>query len=129
MADCNKTVNFINELRYMCHYSGTCDNCPLNDVECACQHIPTEDIDKVIQIVQKWSDEHSETSELKACPFCGKTDCVYINEDNKLYQVVCDYTRGGCGASSGYIDTKEEAIENWNKRFDDDLKEVKDEKK
>lgn len=70
---------------------------------------------------------------LKPCPFCGKetTDIVDCSETtcafaidcfcaetclNKMYAVVCNRTKGGCGATGGYYRTKEEAIEAWNRR-------------
>lgn len=123
MADCSKTLEYVHELKRMCESS----QCPRKMKLCEYHCDFVENIDQeTINIVQKWSDENSE---LKACPFCGKTDSVYVDKENELYQVVCYSTRGGCGASSGYIDTKEEAIENWNKRSNDDLKDAKDEKK
>ncbi len=73
---------------------------------------------------------------LKPCPFCGKLtplECVDENEaeylssddsgysENPYFAVVCavnsEGTEGaGCGASGGYLPTKKEAIERWNKR-------------
>lgn len=71
---------------------------------------------------------------LKSCPFCGKTvaDCGTVAENDFMsrdatayywasehYQVVCDFTKGGCGAStSPRFRTPEEAIEAWNRRPD-----------
>lgn len=70
--------------------------------------------------------------ELENCPFCGKYtavkiasalemgDCKHAEDCNELdctsYCVVCDYTDGGCGASSRYARTPEEAAEAWNRR-------------
>ena len=76
---------------------------------------------------------------LRECPFCGgrnifvgtiaeirmieKDHPDYWNEST-YFQVVCDWTEGGCGASSGGgIHTKEQAIEAWNRRVGDDLTE------
>ena len=71
---------------------------------------------------------------LLPCPFCGGTKLFvgtvaeaamqdrnhpeyYSNSRN--YTVVCDYTEGGCGASSGGGSrSKEEAAEAWNRRVD-----------
>lgn len=69
--------------------------------------------------------------ELKPCPFCGGTK-IFVgsvaeieltdkySQDYDLYnsqfQAVCDYTAGGCGASSCCCESKDEAIENWNRR-------------
>lgn len=71
-------------------------------------------------------------SELKPCPFCGKTvanvatvaEHEYTDKDSVGYgfasthfDVVCDYENGGCGASTGkQYDTPEEAIDAWNRR-------------
>lgn len=71
-------------------------------------------------------------SELKPCPICGKTetlkisDCVAIEDcdrfeicDKVTFKlIVCDYNKGGCGTSSGYRPTKEQAIEAWNDRYE-----------
>lgn len=69
---------------------------------------------------------------LKPCPFCGGTkividgckgleECKLFEEcdDEEFYAVVCDFTQGGCGASGGYRETKEQAITAWNKRSGD----------
>ena len=37
----------------------------------------------------------------------------------KKYLIVCNVHLGGCGAASGLYDTKEEAIEAWNRRCGD----------
>ena len=67
---------------------------------------------------------------LKPCPFCGKIDtliisnCVELEEcdnfercTNGIFKTVCcDMSKGGCGASSGYVAGEKRAIERWNKR-------------
>lgn len=62
-----------------------------------------------------------ERERLKPCPFCGAKTSVEIEIDDEddyatNYAVNCDYSKGGCGATSGYRQTKAEAIELWNKR-------------
>lgn len=70
-----------------------------------------------------------ENRELKPCPFCGghNLEIISCDEDaccdfhcdgcdDKRYTVCCSATQGGCGCASGYKDTKEEAIEAWNRR-------------
>lgn len=62
---------------------------------------------------------------LRECPFCGnKNLTIYggykIDHGNgeyiKPYTVICDILKGGCGASSGYRETKVQAIKAWNMR-------------
>lgn len=69
---------------------------------------------------------------LKPCPFCGSETAPEIftlaeiachDEDEATkfelthFAVACNYSRGGCGASTGGIcETEEEAAERWNKR-------------
>lgn len=69
---------------------------------------------------------------MKLCPFCGKTetlaivDCIELEEcdqfehcDKDTYKTVaCCYNKGGCGASSGYRPTEQEAIDAWNTRHE-----------
>ena len=73
-------------------------------------------------------------NELKSCPFCGKDvadvalvgEHEYADQDEGApdysffwthYDVVCDYSKGGCGASTGkQYKTPEEAAEAWNRR-------------
>ena len=78
-------------------------------------------------------EEAIEYNELKPCPFCERKDAVtlsYCSEgfscvaeppcdgcNWKNYLIVCNVNLGGCGAASGLYDTKEEAIEAWNKRY------------
>ena len=59
---------------------------------------------------------------LKHCPFCGSSPiALQVGEDKgKQYQVVCPWTDdGGCGASSGFYGTLNEAIDAWNRRAAD----------
>lgn len=66
-------------------------------------------------------------SELLTCPFCdnNKISVVVdnaeyslglVDETNVHFSVICSTTSCGCGASSGWRDTEEEAIEAWNTR-------------
>lgn len=78
-------------------------------------------------------------SDLRECPYCGKKvaelitakdleECKHFEDDEcpcfeyfegnhcTLYTVVCDYQKGGCGATSGYFVDKDKAIRRWNAR-------------
>ena len=75
-------------------------------------------------------------TELKPCPFCGGTklfigtiaECEMQDKDHpdyennsRLYNVVCDYMEGGCGASTGgSAITVEAAIKAWNRRVENE---------
>lgn len=73
-------------------------------------------------------------TELKPCPFCGKRvavagtiaeiDCLDDDEnsfENTHYIVCCNVNKGGCGSATGvFWETKEAAIEAWNRRKEDD---------
>lgn len=84
----------------------------------------------LVELLRLLEEEQLYTyTEIKHCPFCGKNaasistakgmeecenferciDCAYVT-------VVCDFNKGGCGASSGYRCTEEEAILAWNER-------------
>lgn len=64
--------------------------------------------------------------ELKRCPFCGSlsvelSTAAEIDMDDEdcageQWAVVCNYNNGGCGATSGYRNTPEAAVEAWNRR-------------
>ena len=62
--------------------------------------------------------------ELKICPFCGNEKVIVLEESGnseifeniRNYVICCDFNNGGCGATSGYRISEEEAIEAWNKR-------------
>lgn len=68
--------------------------------------------------------------ELAPCPFCGRwepvlTDCQELQACETWKRcpavshykaVVCSIAGGGCGASSGFWPTDEEAVRAWNRR-------------
>lgn len=64
--------------------------------------------------------------ELEPCPFCGQTEYIKVIRDSYVgsgyYAVCCSAERAfneptkGCGATSGYYPTKEEAMNKWNRR-------------
>lgn len=54
---------------------------------------------------------------LKPCPFCkAHGSDVYVDEFWERYDEPYFVTCHGCGACGPYADTKEKAIENWNRR-------------
>lgn len=120
MADCSKILEYIKEHDRMCTKYNIrigCVGCPFQELRhtngCGCNigDITQQHID----LVQKWSDEHPD---IKPCPFCGKSDTVEIECDSEYIYVFCNTYNDGCGASSGYANTEEEALELWNKRVD-----------
>lgn len=75
---------------------------------------------------------------LSPCPFCGSAKaptvmtaqeseqcvhfesasckCFELDAECEVAHVVCDMTKGGCGASSGFRMSKGEAANDWNQR-------------
>lgn len=62
---------------------------------------------------------------IKECPHCGKIDTVRCTEAARAgagkdykdhFVVVCSVARGGCGCSSNYALTRNEAWASWNRR-------------
>lgn len=65
-------------------------------------------------------DETKLENELLPCPFCGfleirlvNADCVVWNNLHTNYYCICDQ----CDTWQAVSDTKEEAINKWNRRF------------
>lgn len=87
---------------------------------------------------------------LKPCPFCGKSGTAVLSdacsdeqcgnfEDEvcpnydpigvrvdceglcPIHYVVCDVRKGGCGASTGWHETTEEAVKAWNTRYSENV--------
>ena len=67
MIDCSKTKNYLKERKRMCH-KNSCDVCPLssfsNNTNKICRVFENCYPDKVMEIVQKWSDEHPQKTYL-----------------------------------------------------------------
>ena len=61
-------------------------------------------------------------AELKPCKCGNKRVSVVVNNaayslgaiEDTNFQIICSVTSFGCGASSGWHENKEEAIEAWN---------------
>nr|DAI75603.1 MAG TPA: hypothetical protein [Caudoviricetes sp.] len=74
MIDCNITKNYLSEQARMTKSSNagvcriSCNHCPLsrfnNDEEMLCTELELRHPEKAIAIVQKWSDEHPQTTYL-----------------------------------------------------------------
>lgn len=66
IMDCNKTINFLHELKRLCDSRDGCvanaaneERCPMFGVcEDALTRICAEDVKTAIETVQRWSDEH-----------------------------------------------------------------------
>lgn len=69
------------------------------------------------------------TYELKPCPFCGQdiarfVTCHEVEACGEFYRcnhegsyaVICSFLYGGCGSSSGFYQSRQEAAEAWNQR-------------
>lgn len=70
---------------------------------------------------------------IKRCPLCNnkKISVVVDNPEYSLglidetdvhFKVICSTKSCGCGASSGWHNTKQKAIESWNRRADNERK-------
>jgi len=76
---------------------------------------------KGVRVVGNVHDNH-ELSEQKSsifepCPFCGKTSSIEVVADSTDNQhAVCSFHKGGCGASTGYQRSYNEAVRVWNRR-------------
>lgn len=58
------------------------------------------------------------SEELKPCPFCGKTESLYVYKEMPFAwssYVGCTLVDHGCGACGPIGESREEAIELWNR--------------
>lgn len=68
--DCNITDNFFRELDRMCESCARCDQCELKELKgkyqtLECSTLAVEHWEEVINVVQKWSDEHQPETRLE----------------------------------------------------------------
>lgn len=62
-------------------------------------------------------------TDITYCPFCGfKEPHVTVHPGAEgfrdRFSVLCDYRYGGCGADGPWRHSREEAVEDWNRRYD-----------
>lgn len=62
----------------------------------------------------KDEDQRAEPGELKPCPFCGNDDPILYDFDGEDWAVECG--KGLCTAQTIMVDTREQAVQNWNRR-------------
>jgi len=55
-------------------------------------------------------------TKLLPCPFCPANAAQVVCDDPQNFYVCCSKHYGGCGASSGYYRTEQEAVDKWNRR-------------
>lgn len=72
--------------------------------------------------------EFTDVLEMESCKKALDKDCCCDYEPNgcSMVAVVCNVHKGGCGASSGYAGSYEEAAKKWNSRVDAGLVEAHD---
>lgn len=58
--------------------------------------------------------------ELKPCPFCGEKAIITSWIDGFKVGCMQTFTCRGGTSSSRYYETEEEAVEEWNRRADDE---------
>ena len=74
--------------------------------------------------------------ELKPCPFCGNKNIevvvdsatyslgLYDTDCEVSFSIMCSVSSCGCGSSSGWHDSRESAINAWNRRADNEQREA-----
>jgi len=68
--DCNITENFFKELERMCESHRICEQCEIKEVMethqmLDCKTLTLEHWEEVVNVVQKWSDEHQSETRLE----------------------------------------------------------------
>ena len=58
-------------------------------------------------------------SELKPCPFCGSEAKLFADKKTQDWGAICQQPECECNARIPYCSTREEAIEQWNRRAPD----------
>lgn len=92
MIDCSKTENYLTIKLRLCKIG--CNRCPLsfvnNDKKISCEKFETQYHQRAIELIQKWSDEHTQktflTDDIQKVVRCK--DCIYFSKDT-FGQSVC----------------------------------------
>ena len=122
--DCSKTINFLHELKGLCDSRDGCvadeankEDCPMFGIcEDALTRICAEDVEAAIEIVQKWSNEHSQKTYIQ--DFLEKFPKAEIDSDGspfacrkKLY--------GGVRPHDRRCDRREACKNCWNEPMEE----------
>ncbi len=121
--DCNKTINFLHELKRLCGSHDEClanaaneEQCPMFEV-CGLTYskICAEDVKTAIETVQKWSDEHSKKT--YAQDFFEKFPKAQSDSDGTPY--TCRKTTYGGKCPGIECDPVIECDECWNEPMEE----------
>lgn len=123
--DCNKTINFLAELNRLCTLRTRCvadeaneEQCPLlGRCENALTKICIEDATKLVEIVQKWSDEHP--NKTYAQDFFEKFPKAQSNSDGTPLFVCRKRIYGGIPPKSEGCDYTGACKNCWNKPMEE----------
>ena len=121
--DCNKTINFLHELKRLCDSRDGCvadaankERCPMFGVcDDALTRICAEYAETAIEIVQKWSDEHPKKT--YAQDFFEKFPKAQSNSDGTPY--TCRKTTYGGKCPGIECDSRIECDECWNEPMEE----------
>lgn len=121
--DCNKTINFLHELKRLCDSRDGCvanaankERCPMFGVcEDALTRICAEDVETAIETVQKWSDEHPKKTYIQ--DFFEKFPKAQSKSDGTPY--VCRKITYGGKCPGIECDPGIECYECWNELMEE----------
>jgi hypothetical protein len=65
---------------------------------------------------------------MNPCPRCKKRECILLSthilrDGRKLSQIICSGTLGGCGMRTEEYNTFDEAIDAWDKLWEEQAEE------
>lgn len=124
--DCSKTINFLHELKRLCDSRDGCVADAANKERCPmfghCEDAPTkidiEDTTRVIEIMQKWSDEHPKKT--YAQDFFEKFPKAQSDSDGTPLFVCRKRIYGGLQPKSEECDYTGACYRCWNKPMNDE---------